>query len=81
MEEIVALHWGDVETLGEGNVRLTVRGKADPVRGSAVCELTREAARDLEAIRGNAGPEDSVFGFSMGVAYRHVRNAAKAAGL
>ena len=81
MEEIVALHWGDVETLGEGNVRLTARGKADPVRGSAVCELTREAARDLEAIRGNAGPEDSVFGFSMGAAYRHVRNAGKAAGL
>ena len=81
MEEIVALRWGDVETLGEGNVRLTVRGKADPVGGSVVCELTREAARDLEAIRGYAGPEDSVIGISQGAAYRRVRTAARAAGL
>ena len=81
MEEIVALHWGDVETLGAGNVRLTVRGKADPVGGSVVCELTREAARDLEAIRGYAGPEDIVIGISQGAAYRRVRTAARAAGL
>ena len=79
--EVVALHWGDVEKLGEGKVRLTVKGKADPHGGSKVRELTGEAARDLEALRGDARPEDSVFGFGQTAAYVRVRNAVSAAGL
>ena len=79
--EVVALHWGDVEQLGEGKVRLTVTGKADPHGGSEVREFNGEAARDLEAIRGDAGPEDSVIGLRQGAVYARFKQAAITAGL
>ncbi|MCY4564017.1 MAG: hypothetical protein OXE40_05975, partial [Gammaproteobacteria bacterium] len=81
VEKAVALNWGDVETLDDGKVRLNFRGKADPHGGPEVRLLSGAAARDLEAIRRDAGPEDSVFGLSKAHAYLRVRQAVKAAGL
>ena len=79
ISQAAALKWGDVEKRSEDETRLTVRSGADPEGSADVRVLTGEAVRDLEALRGDAQPEDSVFGIVKGSLYRRVREALRAA--
>ena len=79
--QVVALQWRDVEILGADRARLTLRSAADPHCIAAIREIAGEVVRELEAIRGNARPEDSVFGISYCGVYSRVREAARNAGL
>ena len=81
VRQVVALKWRDVEMLGADSVRLTLRSTTDPHDIAATREIAGEVVRDLEAIRGNARPEDSVFGISYGGVYYRVRQIAEIAGL
>ena len=77
--QAAALKWGDVEKRSQDELRLTVRSGADPEGSADVRVLTGEAVRDLEALRGDAQPEDSVFGLVKYSLYRRVREALQAA--
>ena len=80
--QAAALKWRDVEVHGEDEATLTVKSGTDD-HGSAECrEIAGQAVRDLEAIRGDARPEDSVFGLTFPKSvYRRISEAMKHAGL
>ena len=75
------LKWRDLEILGKDKARLTVTSETGPDGRGGIREIAGEAVRDLEAIRGDAGLEDSVFGLCRSAAYKRVKKAAAAAGL
>ena len=79
--QAVALKWRDVETPGEGEATLTVKSGTDGHASAEFREIAGQAVRDLEAIRGDARPEDSVFGLTVPKAYRHIKTVARHAGL
>ena len=78
---VVALKWREVEILGPSRARLTVRPEDDPRGSDEFREIAGEAVGDLEAIRGNALPEDKVFGLSCRAVYKRVKAAGSAAGI
>ena len=79
--QAVELKWRDVENLGADRARLTLRSAADPHDGAVIREIAGEVVRELEAIRGDARPEESVFGIRDDDVYYRVREAAKVAEL
>ena len=81
VRQAVALKWREVEIPGEDRARLTVKPGTDLHGSAEIREIAGQAVRDLEAIRGDAGPEDKVFGFNTTMGYKHINDAARAAGL
>ena len=81
VKQVLGLKWRDVENLGADRARLNLRSEIDPHGSAEFRDIAGEAVRDLEAIRGDARPDDSVFGISYGGVYYRVKAAAKAAGL
>ena len=80
--EAAALVWGDVERAGDGSGRVRIRrSKTDSEGAGAVVAITARAMADLDAIRGGAGADTSVFGLSAAQVHRRLKGAAKAAGL
>lgn len=81
--EAVALRWRDVEFCDDGSARVTVRrSKSDQEGEGAVQFIGKDAAAALEAIRGDAGDDDRVFGLQSGRAVSsRIAAAARAAGL
>ena len=79
--QLVALKWQDVENLGADRARLAVTSSTGPRGIAEFREIAGEVVRDLEAIRGDARPEDSVFGISSSSIYYRIRAAARSAGL
>ena len=75
------LKWRDVEIPRKDEARLTVKSGTDLYGSAIIRGIAGQAVRDLEAIRGDARPEDSVFGFSSGKGCSRVNDAARAAGL
>ena len=80
-ETVAVLKWGDVKKLDKDKTEITVRRQHDPPGNEEHRVITGEAVRDLEAIRGDSGPEDRVLRLSVSACYRHVKSAVKAAGL
>ena len=81
VKQAVALKWRDVEIPGKDEAKLTVKSGTDDHGSAEIRRIAGQAVRDLEAIRGDARPEDSVFGFTVPQAYRHIKEAARHAGL
>ena len=81
LEQAVSLKWRDVEQLGEEKARLTVKSGVDFLRSAEDREVAAQAFRDLVAIRGEARPEDSVFGLTTSVAYKRMQEVARRTGL
>ena len=79
--QAAALNWGDVEKVGEDNAKLTIKSGAALRCSAVVREITGQAVRDLDAIRGDARPENRVFGLSANTAYRRINDAARVAGV
>lgn len=81
VEQAVLLKWREMENLGPDKARLRVWSRADIHGSGEFREIAGEAVRDLEAIRGDALPEDTVFGLSLATAYKRIKAAASSAGL
>ena len=81
VEQAVSLKWRDVEKPGEDEAKLTVKSGTGLHGSAKIREIAGQAVRDLEAIRGDARSEDSVFGLTMHQAYRHINEVARHAGL
>ena len=81
VKQVLALKWGDVEIPGDGRARLTLASGSDSGDSAEIREIAGDVVRDIEAIRGRARPEDSVFPFKPSAVYRRVDAAARAAGL
>ena len=79
--QAVDLKWRDVENLGADKARLTLRSAADPHDGAEIREIAGEVVRELKAMRGDARPEESVFGIKYDEVYYRVRKAARIARL
>ena len=79
--EAAALFWTDIEEVPDGIGLVTVRrSKTDPYGEGAVLPFSRKTMNDLKGIRGSAGPDDSVFGFTQQSIHNRIRAAMKAAG-
>ena len=80
--EAAALRWEDIERVGDGSGRLTIkRSKTDVEGEGAVVAITARAMADLGAIRGNADAGALVFNLCASQIHRRIRDAAKSAGL
>ena len=79
--QAATLKWRDVEITGKDEAKLTVKSGTNDHRSAEFREIAGQVVRDLEAIRGDARPEDSVFGFTVPQVYRHISAVARHAGL
>ena len=79
--QAAALKWADVENRGENQMGLTVRSATGHEGSAGVRVISGEAVGYLEEIRGDAPPENSVFGIGRNSIYRRVKNAMRAEGL
>lgn len=83
VSEICSLCWRDVQPSGDTG-QVTLFGKGGETRA---VKLPKETWKALQAIRGNAGPDDPVFASQMGGAmvtsrvWQIVREAAQRAGI
>ena len=80
MRQLLELEWRDLEQQREDAAILTVRSGLGPDASMDMLVLTGQIVRDLEAIRGGAGPEDAMFDLTRDCVYKRVDAAATAAG-
>ncbi len=80
MRQLLELEWRDLEQQTEDAATLTVRSRLGPDASMDTLVLTGQIVRDLEAIRGGAGPEDAMFDLTRDCVYKRVDAAATAAG-
>ena len=78
---LLELEWRNLEQQSEDAATLTVRSGPGPDASIDTLALTGQIVRDLEAIRGDAGPEDAIFDLERREVNRRIDAAAKAAGL
>ena len=81
VRQVAMLNWRQVEQNGEGEARLTVASTAAHGGGTEVRVISKQATRDLEAIRGESRQDGGVFNFNRRTAHRRVVDAFVAAGL
>ena len=76
------VEWADVHAEADGSGRLTIRRpKTDTEGEGTVVAITRQAARDLKALRPASIANAPVFGLSPGQRHRRIKAAARHAGL
>ncbi len=82
VSEAAALVWEDIEQEEDGTGRLLIRrSKTDTDGEGTVAFLSVPTMSSLEAIRGEASGEDSVFALKPNGIARRIKEAARAAGL
>ena len=81
IRQLMMLDWRDLKKLRDDTVALTVRSEPGVSDTARTIVLTGQVVRDLEAIRGDAGEQQRIFGLGVTAAYRRFNMAAQAAGL
>lgn len=81
--EAAGLRWPDVKFMSDGTARITIRhSKTDPEGEGAIQFVGNDAAKALDAIRGDAAEGERVFGLKSGRAVSsRIAAMARAAGL
>ena len=79
--EAATLTWADIESIdGDAGLVIVRQSKTDQFGMGEILYLPPITMRDLALIRGDAGPEDSVFDLSTMQVYLRIKNTIKLAG-